>query len=88
MNYQYPIDFSWDTTETVDVIRFFQCVEQAYEKGVEREILIAAYKRFKEIVPSKSEEKKLCGEFEEASGYSTYFLLKKAKETSSLKIKG
>ncbi|MFC4320338.1 UPF0223 family protein [Litchfieldia salsa] len=88
MNYQYPIDYSWETNETVDVIRFFQCVELAYEKGIERDILIAAYQRFKEIVPSKSEEKKLCKDFEEGSGYSTYLLLKKAKETSSEKIKG
>jgi uncharacterized protein YktA (UPF0223 family) len=88
VNYQYPIDYAWDTTETVDVIRFFQCVEMAYEKGVEREILIAAYQRFKEIVPSKSEEKKLCKDFEEGSGYSTYLLLKKAKETQAVKIKG
>lgn len=88
MNYQYPIDFSWETSETVDVIRFFQCVEQAYEKGIEKEILLAAYKRFKEIVPSKSEEKKICNEFEESSGYSTYRLIKKAIESNSLKIKG
>ncbi|WP_078547397.1 UPF0223 family protein [Litchfieldia alkalitelluris] len=88
MNYQYPIDFSWETSETVDVIRFFQCVEQAYEKGIEKEILLAAYKRFKEIVPSKSEEKKICNEFEESSGYSTYRLIKKAIESTALKVKG
>jgi len=42
-----------------------------------------AYRRFKEIVPSKAEEKTLCGEFEEISGYSSYRTIKKAKEASA-----
>ena len=41
-----------------------------------------AYRRFKEIVPSKAEEKKLCGEFEEISGYSSYRAIKKAKDAA------
>lgn len=80
MEYQYPIDYQWSTDEIVDVINFFQHIEQAYEKGIERERLMKAYRRFKEIVPSKAEEKKLCGEFEEMSGYSSYRVMKKAKE--------
>ncbi len=89
MNYQYPIDLEWDTNETVDVIRFFQCVEMAYEKGIEKQRLLSAYRRFKEIVPSKSEEKKICNEFEESSGYSTYQIIKKAKDAvTSAIIKG
>lgn len=83
MEYQYPIDYHWSTEEIVDVIKFFEYVEAAYEKGIDREALMAAYRRFKEIVPSKAEEKKICGEFEEMSGYSSYRTIKKAKESKA-----
>lgn len=83
MEYQYPIDYHWTTEEIVDVIHFFEKVEAAYAKGIERDVFMNAYRRFKEIVPSKSEEKKLCGEFEEMSGYSSYRVVKKAKDSQS-----
>ncbi|MBM7654128.1 UPF0223 family protein [Neobacillus cucumis] len=83
MEYQYPIDYSWSTEEIVDVIKFFEAIEKAYEKGIERDEVMNAYRRFKEIVPSKAEEKTLCGEFEEQSGYSSYRTIKKAKDSSS-----
>ena len=83
MEYQYPIDYSWSTEEIVDVIKFFEAIERAYEKGIERDEVMSAYRRFKEIVPSKAEEKTLCGEFEEISGYSSYRTIKKAKEAST-----
>ncbi|MGG0720304.1 UPF0223 family protein [Robertmurraya massiliosenegalensis] len=83
MEYQYPIDYHWSTEEIVDVIKFFENIEAAYEKGIDRDVLMASYRRFKEIVPSKAEEKKVCGEFEEISGYSSYRTIKKAKESES-----
>ena len=83
MEYQYPIDYSWSTDEIVDVIKFFEAIERAYEKGIERDEVMNAYRRFKEIVPSKAEEKTVCGEFEEISGYSSYRTIKKAKESVS-----
>ena len=83
MEYQYPIDYSWSTDEIVDVIKFFEAIEKAYEKGIERDDLMKVYRRFKEIVPSIAEEKTVCGEFEEISGYSSYRTIKKAKEASS-----
>jgi uncharacterized protein YktA (UPF0223 family) len=83
MNYHYPISYDWTTQEIIDVIKFYECIEKAYEKGIEREELMKAYRRFKEIVPSKSEEKQLCGEFEETSGYSPYCTVKKAKESQA-----
>jgi uncharacterized protein YktA (UPF0223 family) len=83
MEYQYPIDYSWSTEEIVDVIKFFESIERAYEKGIERDDVMMAYRRFKEIVPSKAQEKTLCGEFEEISGYSSYRTIKKAKEASA-----
>jgi uncharacterized protein YktA (UPF0223 family) len=76
MEYQYPIDLDWSTQEIVDVILFFECVEMAYETGINRDDLLNAYRRFKEIVPSKAQEKKYCGEFEEQSGYSPYRTVK------------
>ncbi|ETI66157.1 UPF0223 family protein [Neobacillus vireti] len=83
MEYQYPIDYNWSTDEIVDVIKFFEVIEKAYEKGIDREEVMNVYRRFKEIVPSKAEEKTLCGEFEEISGYSSYRTVKKAKEASA-----
>jgi uncharacterized protein YktA (UPF0223 family) len=80
MDYQYPISLDWSTEETVDVIKFFESIEKAYEKGIERTELLSAYRRFKEIVPSKAEEKTICNEFEEVSGYSSYRVIKKAKD--------
>ncbi|MDF2789209.1 MAG: hypothetical protein K0S80_2307, partial [Neobacillus sp.] len=64
MEYQYPIDYHWTTDEIVDVIKFYEAIERAYEKGIERDELMDIYRRFKEIVPGKAEEKTLCGEFE------------------------
>lgn len=81
MEYQYPIDHDWSTEEIVDVIHFFETIEHAYEKGVNREQLLSVYRRFKEIVPSKAQEKNLCSEFEEVSGYSAYRTIKKGKES-------
>jgi uncharacterized protein YktA (UPF0223 family) len=84
MDYQYPISLDWSTDETVDVIKFFECIEKAYEKGIDRSQLMNAYRRFKEIIPSKSEEKTICNEFEEVSGYSTYRVMKKAKDSEDI----
>ncbi|MFC3884261.1 UPF0223 family protein [Bacillus songklensis] len=81
MEYQYPISLDWNTQEIIEVIKFFEMVEMAYERGIDRDQLMAAYRRFKEIVPSKSEEKKIGNEFEEISGYSIYRTMKAAKES-------
>lgn len=82
MSYHYPIDEIWSQQEIADVIHFFTMVEQAYEKGAKSADVMLAYKRFKQIVPAKSEEKKLQSEFEKTSGYSSYHVVKKAKDTS------
>ncbi|HBZ10300.1 MAG TPA: hypothetical protein DEO65_10545 [Bacillus bacterium] len=82
MDYQYPISHHWSTEEIVDVIHFFQSIEKAYEKGIERSVLIEAYRRFKEIVPGKADEKNICNEFEEVSGYSAYNVVQKMKQAA------
>lgn len=83
MEYQYPIDYHWSTDEIVDVINFYEAVEKAFENGIERDALMNAYRRFKEIVPSKAQEKSITAEFEEVSGYSAFQTIKKAKEAPS-----
>lgn len=90
MEYSYPFSPDWSTEEVIDVIKFFEAIERAYEAGVNREELMTVYRRFKEIVPSKSEEKRLCNEFEEASGYSSYRTIqqmKSAAEDQKIKMK-
>ncbi|WP_010649556.1 UPF0223 family protein [Oceanobacillus massiliensis] len=87
MNYGYPIDETWSTNEIIDVVNFFSMIEKAHEKQVSRQELLIVYNRFKQIVPSKSEEKKLFAEFETASGYSSYRTIKKAKSSSEAVIK-
>ncbi|MFE8695340.1 UPF0223 family protein [Cytobacillus sp. FJAT-53684] len=88
MEYQYPIDHDWSTEEIIDVINYFQKVEQAYEKGVDRDQFLEIYSRFKEIVPGKAQERKVCAEFEEVSGFSAYHTVKAVKEAApGVKIK-
>ena len=82
MEYSYPFSIDWSTAEIVDVIKFFEGIEQAYEKGIKREVMMAKYRRFKEIVPSQAEEKSIFREFEEASGYVSYPAIKQTKEAT------
>lgn len=79
MDYQYPMDLDWSTEEIVDVITFFEAVEKAYESKIEKEEFMNKYRRFKEIVPGKADEKRYTDEFESASKYSAYQVIKKAK---------
>ncbi|MBM7659522.1 uncharacterized protein YktA (UPF0223 family) [Bacillus mesophilus] len=87
MSYQYPISLDWKTDEIVVVVEFFNCIEIANEKGIERDVLMNAYRKFKEIVPGKADEKKLCAQFEDQSGYSCYRTIQKARETQKNIVK-
>ncbi|TWS95645.1 UPF0223 family protein [Streptococcus sp. sy018] len=78
-NYSYPIDVSWSTSELTAVLHFLGLVEQAYEGNVTVENLLEAYQAFKQVVPSKAQEKQLDREFEKNSGYSTYRAVQEAK---------
>lgn len=86
MEYSYPFSTDWSTSEIIDVVKFFEGVEQAYEKGIKREEMLARYRRFKEIVPSQAEEKTVFREFEEESGYVSYKVVKLTKELENGKI--
>ncbi|PWU68993.1 MULTISPECIES: UPF0223 family protein [Gracilibacillus] len=79
MNYSYPLNESWSTEEIIDVVNYYSIIEKVYEKGVAKQDLMLAYHRFKQIVPSKSEEKQLDRQFEKQSGYVPFRVIKKAK---------
>ncbi|MFZ2713726.1 UPF0223 family protein [Streptococcus sp. VTCC 12905] len=78
--YSYPLDFSWSTEEISSVLSFLNRVEEAYEKGVEARLVLEQYKKFKEVVRSKGQERQIDRYFEEASGYSSYRVVKAAQE--------
>lgn len=78
-NYSYPIDLTWSTAEMTVVLSFLNQVEKFYEAKIERADFLAHYTAFKEIVPSKMQEKQIGREFEQASGYSIYEAVKEVK---------
>ncbi|MFV8211006.1 UPF0223 family protein [Streptococcus pluranimalium] len=78
-NYTYPLDLTWSTEEMTSVLHFFNHVEKAYEAKVSASKLLDAYRTFKQVVPSKGEEKRLDKAFEQASGYSCYRAIQAAK---------
>ncbi len=80
MDYSYPIRHDWSTAEIIAVAAFYEAVEKAYESGILKEELMDAYREFKKVVPSVAEEKTLYKEFESASGYAVYRVVKAAKE--------
>ncbi|QFT88713.1 hypothetical protein FIU87_08660 [Bacillus sp. THAF10] len=82
MEFTYPISYDWSTEELIDVMAFYEAVEHSYTKGMERDRLLELYRRFKEIVPGKAQERNLGNEYEESSGFSIYQTMKKAKELS------
>lgn len=78
--YQYPLDLDWSTEEMVIVVDMWSALEQAYEGGIETKVFLEKYQRFKTVIRSIGEEKRLGREFEKASGYSLYHALQKAKQ--------
>lgn len=80
MEYNYPLRYDWSTEEIIDVVSFYETIEKVHETGVVKEKIMDAYRSFKVIVPSKSEEKTLFKEFKEVSGYDSYRIVKEAKE--------
>ncbi|HFI0645430.1 TPA: UPF0223 family protein [Streptococcus suis] len=79
-NYSYPLDFSWSTEEISSVLSFLNQVEAAYEKGADVRAILTSYQQFKEVVKSKGQERQIDREFQDVSGYSTYQVVKAAKE--------
>ncbi|WP_203624282.1 MULTISPECIES: UPF0223 family protein [unclassified Lacticaseibacillus] len=86
-NYEYPLDLDWSKSEMIKVTTLYTLVEDAYEKGVDRANLLAAYAGFKEVVPDKGTERRLGREFEQASGYSIYRVMKAAQATTDGRVR-
>ncbi|KHF40835.1 UPF0223 family protein [Halalkalibacter okhensis] len=87
MESKLPISLDWTTDEVIAVIQFFETVEKAYKQGVEREKLLSEYRRFKEIVPSKSGEKQLFKQYDEELNISSFQVIKKVREGNEKVIK-
>ena len=85
-NYQYPIDLDWTSQEMATVVKMWNGLEQAYESSINRAELLNRYKAFKEVVPSKMEEKQLGNSFEKISGYQLYGTIKKARNSEAKTI--
>lgn len=87
LNYQYPIDETWTKEEIIIVAHFLNCVEKAYESSIDRNELLNSYNHFKKIVASKGEEKVIFSDFQKNSSYSSYHVVKEAKNKETLRIK-
>ena len=79
MDYSYPFSIEWSTEEIIDVVSFFEGIEMAYEKGINRQDLLTRYPKFKQVVPAISEEKTYFREFEDESGYASFPVIKEMK---------
>ncbi len=79
MDYSYPFSIEWSTEEIIDVVSFFEAIEIAYEKGINRQELLTRYRKFKKVVPAISEEKTYFREFEDESGYASFPVIKEMK---------
>ncbi|NRG53624.1 hypothetical protein HPA82_06920 [Streptococcus suis] len=50
------------------------------EKGADAVAILASYKSFKDVVKSKGQERQIDRDFEAVSGYSTYRVVKAARD--------
>ena len=82
-NYSYPLDLSWSAAEMTTVLSFFNQVEAYYESKVEVNQFLESYRAFKEVVPSKMQEKQLGRDFEKVSSYSLYQAVKGVQASAS-----
>lgn len=85
-NVNIPISMDWSKTEVIQVVNFYESVDKAYGKGAEKEKLLSLYNHYKQIVPSKAEEKQQFKQYQSQTGQSPYHAVKKAKEESGARI--
>jgi uncharacterized protein YktA (UPF0223 family) len=88
-NYAYPIIDDWSQDELVKMIKLFNLTEDAYEKhnGVDVSEFVNQYNLFRQINPSKMEQKQICREFYDTSGYDIYKVYKLIGDTSKKRLK-
>lgn len=84
--YDYPIDYSWTTEEMIDVIKLYNAVELAYEEGISKQDFLKAYRRWTEIVDSKSLQKQYDDAFYKVSKYSIYKVFVASKTQDWIKL--
>ncbi|WP_416151089.1 UPF0223 family protein [Salipaludibacillus sp. HK11] len=77
-----PLSMDWEKDEIVDVVHFYEAIDECYSKGLKREKIMGLYQRFKKVVPSKSEEKQHFKEYQKQTEQSPYHVVKKAKDSS------
>lgn len=87
-NYAYPLDADWSIEETIKVVEFLAAVEQVFETSIYLDEFTTKYQRFKEVVTSISQEKKIDREFQVLTGFSTYRAIQKMKEMNKEKQGG
>ena len=86
-NYTLPIDSNWTIDDIVTVSVFVDKVLQVYENGVLKVTLLAQYDKFRQVIPSKSEQKQFDRNFEQQTGFSIYRTIKLAQATTKDRIK-
>ena len=86
MDYNYPLDYTWWTKDIIDVMSLYNAVEKAYEEGISKTDFLNAYRKFKNVVGTKSEEKQIDKEFQDVSGYSIYKVFKASQENDWIKL--
>ncbi|ACA82915.1 UPF0223 family protein [Leuconostoc citreum] len=86
-NYTLPIDSNWTIDDIVTVSAFVDKVLQVYENGVLKVTLLAQYDKFRQVIPSKSEQKQFDRNFEQQTGFSIYRTIKLAQATTKDRIK-
>ena len=80
MDYNYPLDYTWSTKDIIDVMSLYN------EEGISKTDFLNAYRKFKNVVGTKSEEKQIDKEFQDVSGYSIYKVFKASQENDWIKL--
>ena len=86
-NINYPIDPSWSVSEIEKVAHLFNLVADAYEVGINPAQFTKAYHDFKDVVPTKAQEKQLGREFYRQSGYQLYDVVKATRTSKQKRLK-
>lgn len=86
-NYPIPLDLSWSTTEMVAVTQLVDAVFAAHETGIDREALLAKARAYRQILPTKSEQKQFERQIEQETGISIYQTIKAAEQTTKKQVK-
>ncbi|ADU30912.1 UPF0223 family protein [Evansella cellulosilytica] len=81
-----PISMDWSKEEIIDVVNFYEGVDKAYKKGIDRELMLVLYHHFKKVVRSKGEEKGYFKDYEEQTDQSPYHVMKLAREAKDQKV--